>query len=91
MKTTFSKTLSIIATVALVYNVPYIWYSKTISSEMLVLLFLLCISLLIGGFSKLRATTNSALVGILIGVLGLIRFDSVFIWAGLIPALVITI
>ena len=37
MKTTFSKTLSIIATVALVYNVPYIWYSKTISSEMLVL------------------------------------------------------
>ena len=88
MKTTFSKTLSIIATVALVYNVPYIWYSKTISSEMLVLLFLLCISLLIGGFSKLRATTNSALVGILIGVLGLIRFDSVFIWAGLIPALV---
>ena len=88
MKTTFSKTISTIAIVALAYNVPYIWYSMTISSEMLVLLFILCISLLLSGHSKLQATTNNVLLGSLIGVLGLIRFDSIFIWAGLIPALV---
>ena len=54
LRTVFSKQIASIASVALIYNVPFVWYSKTLSSEMLVLLFVLCIALLASEKSRLK-------------------------------------
>ena len=91
MRTTFSKSISAISSVALVYNVPFVWYSKTVSSEMLVLLFVLCIAILASDKSRLKSKENSVIIGVMMGVLGLVRFDSVLVWLGLFPAMLFTI
>ena len=91
LRTVFSKQIASIASVALIYNVPFVWYSKTLSSEMLVLLFVLCIALLASEKSRLKKLENSIVLGSMVGILGLVRFDSVFVWMGLLPAILMTI